>query len=150
MGNGCWFFVILIVVSCYVGFRPETPSLQHKLAEPQAQLQPVGQTRQLLLHQKEQPQQPPQSTPRVSGNWRRKALKVFTVCALLGSAYTFWTLNSQNLEWRVETLANMCDERARMLQDQFNVSMNHVQAFAILVATFHHGKNPSAIDQVIL
>ncbi|GMY18436.1 Histidine kinase 2 [Fagus crenata] len=41
----------------------------------------------------------------------------------------------------------MCDERARMLQDQFNVSMNHVHAFAILVSTFHHGKHPSAIDQ---
>ncbi|KAJ6340292.1 hypothetical protein OIU77_008118 [Salix suchowensis] len=34
-----------------------------------------------------------------------------------------------------------------MLQDQFNVSMNHVQAMSILISTFHHGKNPSAIDQ---
>ncbi|KAF3795470.1 Histidine kinase 3 [Nymphaea thermarum] len=41
----------------------------------------------------------------------------------------------------------MCDERARMLQDQFNVSMNHVHALAIMVSTFHHGKMPSAIDQ---
>jgi hypothetical protein len=49
---------------------------------------------------------------------------------------------------REETLANMCDERARMLQDQFNVSMNHVHALAILVSTFHHEKHPSAIDQV--
>jgi len=48
---------------------------------------------------------------------------------------------------RIENLSNMCDERARMLQDQFNVSMNHVHALAILVSTFHHGKNPSAIDQ---
>ncbi|KAJ1410885.1 Signal transduction response regulator, receiver domain [Sesbania bispinosa] len=32
-------------------------------------------------------------------------------------------------------------------QDQFNVSMNHVHALAILVSTFHHGKHPSAIDQ---
>lgn len=47
-----------------------------------------------------------------------------------------------------ENLVNMCDERARMLQDQFNVSMNHVHALAILVSTFHHGKRPSAIDQV--
>ncbi|KAK6117812.1 hypothetical protein DH2020_048439 [Rehmannia glutinosa] len=31
--------------------------------------------------------------------------------------------------------------------DQFNVSMNHVHALAILVSTFHHGKQPSAIDQ---
>ncbi|PKI53767.1 hypothetical protein CRG98_025848 [Punica granatum] len=48
---------------------------------------------------------------------------------------------------REETLANMCDERARMLQDQFNVSMNHVHALAILISTFHHEKRPSAIDQ---
>ncbi|EMS65786.1 Histidine kinase 3 [Triticum urartu] len=41
----------------------------------------------------------------------------------------------------------MCDERARMLQDQFNVSMNHLQALAILVNTFHHSLNPSAITQ---
>ncbi|CAJ1971586.1 unnamed protein product [Sphenostylis stenocarpa] len=49
---------------------------------------------------------------------------------------------------REEMLTNMCDERARMLQDQFNVSMNHVHALAILVSTFHHGKHPSAIDQL--
>ncbi|KAL5552627.1 hypothetical protein UlMin_040028 [Ulmus minor] len=48
---------------------------------------------------------------------------------------------------RKETLSNMCDERARMLQDQFNVSMNHIQAMSILISTFHHGMNPSAIDQ---
>lgn len=57
-------------------------------------------------------------------------------------------MNSAQVEKRRETLGNMCDERARMLQDQFNVSMNHLQALAILVSTFHHAKNPSAIDQV--
>ncbi|CAN8291200.1 unnamed protein product [Cochlearia groenlandica] len=51
------------------------------------------------------------------------------------------------MEKRKDTLASMCDERARMLQDQFNVSMNHVQAMSILISTFHHGKIPSAIDQ---
>ncbi|XXG81879.1 hypothetical protein AAC387_Pa09g2421 [Persea americana] len=44
-------------------------------------------------------------------------------------------------------LANMCDARARMLQDEFNVSKNHLHALAILVSAFHHGKNPSSIDQ---
>ncbi|URE24600.1 CHASE [Musa troglodytarum] len=58
--------------------------------------------------------------------------------------------NSKDItERRKETLVNMCDERARMLQDQFNVSMNHVHSLAILVSTFHHGKQPSAIDQKI-
>lgn len=51
------------------------------------------------------------------------------------------------MEKRKETLASMCDERARMLQDQFNVSMNHIQAMSVMISIFHHGKNPSAIDQ---
>ncbi|KAL1347492.1 hypothetical protein AAHE18_07G009100 [Arachis hypogaea] len=57
-----------------------------------------------------------------------------------------WDLEEMTRE---EMLTNMCDERARMLQDQFNVSMNHVHALAVLVSTFHHGKHPSAIDQKI-
>lgn len=68
---------------------------------------------------------------------------------ILGSLWIFWFMNSQAIEKRRETLASMCDERARMLQDQFNVSMNHLQALAILVSTFHHAKEPSAIDQVM-
>lgn len=52
------------------------------------------------------------------------------------------------MEKRKETLGSMCDERARMLQDQFNVSMNHIQAMSVMISIFHHGKNPSAIDQV--
>jgi histidine kinase 2/3/4 (cytokinin receptor) len=56
-------------------------------------------------------------------------------------------MNLQVTEKRKETLASMCDERARMLQDQFNVSMNHIQAMSILISTFHHAKTPSAIDQ---
>ncbi|KAG8081714.1 hypothetical protein GUJ93_ZPchr0019g2649 [Zizania palustris] len=57
-------------------------------------------------------------------------------------------MSSQAVDKRREALSSMCDERARMLQDQFNVSMNHLQALAILVSTFHHSKNPSAIDQM--
>ena len=59
-----------------------------------------------------------------------------------------WFMSNQAVDKRRELLASMCDERARMLQDQFNVSMNHLQALAILVSTFHHSKSPSAIDQV--
>jgi histidine kinase 2/3/4 (cytokinin receptor) len=46
-----------------------------------------------------------------------------------------------------EGLISMCEERARMLQDQFAVSVNHVHALAILVATFHYEKHPPALDQ---
>ncbi|CAI0396787.1 unnamed protein product [Linum tenue] len=55
--------------------------------------------------------------------------------------------NHHAIEKRKVTLASMCVERARMLQDQFNASMTHVQAISILISTFHHGKNPLAIDQ---
>ncbi|XP_024988209.1 histidine kinase 4 isoform X3 [Cynara cardunculus var. scolymus] len=46
-----------------------------------------------------------------------------------------------------EGLVSMCDQRARMLQDRFRVSVNHVHALAVLVSTFHYYKNPSVIDQ---
>ncbi|KAH7683213.1 histidine kinase 2/3/4 (cytokinin receptor) protein [Dioscorea alata] len=80
-------------------------------------------------------------------SWWKKLLILWVVGWLLGSAWIFWFMCSQAVEKRRELLANMCDERARMLQDQFNVSMNHIQALAILVSTFHHSKDPSAIDQ---
>ncbi|KAK1415858.1 hypothetical protein QVD17_31646 [Tagetes erecta] len=79
--------------------------------------------------------------------WWRKLLILWIASGTILSLCIFWYLRSQALEKRKETLANMCDERARMLQDQFNVSMNHVQAMSILISTFHHAKNPSAIDQ---
>ncbi|CAD6270815.1 unnamed protein product [Miscanthus lutarioriparius] len=57
--------------------------------------------------------------------------------------------SSQVAEKRWESLVSMCHERARMLKYQVNVSMNSLQALAILISTFHHSKNPSsAIDQM--
>ncbi|KAJ0969223.1 hypothetical protein J5N97_022100 [Dioscorea zingiberensis] len=85
---------------------------------------------------------------KVRETWWRKLLLLWVVGWFLGSLWIFWFMNSQAVEKRRETLASMCDERARMLQDQFNVSMNHLQALAILVSTFHHSKEPSAIDQM--
>ncbi|XP_071690882.1 histidine kinase 3 [Rutidosis leptorrhynchoides] len=84
---------------------------------------------------------------KVKKTWWRKLLILWFAIGTIISLWSFWYLRSQALEKRAETLANMCDERARMLQDQFNVSMNHVQAMSILISTFHHGKSPSAIDQ---
>ncbi|XP_058103118.1 histidine kinase 3-like isoform X2 [Magnolia sinica] len=84
----------------------------------------------------------------VRQTWWRKVLVAWVLVSIFGSMSVFWYMNSHTTEKRKETLASMCDERARMLQDQFNVSMNHLQALAILVSTFHHGKNPSAIDQM--
>lgn len=85
---------------------------------------------------------------RVKRKWWRKLLVTWIVVWIVVSIWVFWYMNSQSMEKRKETLASMCDERARMLQDQFNVSMNHVQAMSILISTFYHTKDPSAIDQV--
>ncbi|KAI4383210.1 hypothetical protein MLD38_009076 [Melastoma candidum] len=87
------------------------------------------------------------NSTRSAGNWQRKLLVAFVLSGKLTSGWLLWHLNEKANLRREETLANMCDERASMLQDQFNVSMNHVHALAILVSTFHHGKHPSAIDQ---
>lgn len=134
-----------LVLSCQI------PGVRLKLwrsreSEP-ALLQPVPQKLQLLLQQKHQEQA--QGPPKGAGKWRKKLLIISVLMGILTSIWLFWHLNQKINLRREETLANMCDERARMLQDQFNVSMNHVHALALLVSTFHHGKHPSAVDQVI-
>ncbi|KAL5162140.1 Histidine kinase 4 [Glycine soja] len=48
-----------------------------------------------------------------------------------------------------KVLGSLCDQRARMLQDQFSVKVNHVHALSILVSTFHYYRTPSTIDQSI-
>jgi histidine kinase 2/3/4 (cytokinin receptor) len=81
---------------------------------------------------------------------RRWLLTIWVILWVAASAGLLVYMTNQAVEKRRESLASMCDERARMLQDQFNVSMNHLQALAVLVSTFHHSKTPSAIDQVSL
>ncbi|MBA0640280.1 hypothetical protein Goklo_023234 [Gossypium klotzschianum] len=143
MVKGCWLLLVGLVLSCQI------PGVRLKLwrsreSEP-APLQPVPQKLQLLLQQKHQQQA--QGPPKGAGKWRKKLLIIFVLMGILTSIWLFWHLNQKINLRREETLTNMCDERARMLQDQFNVSMNHVHALALLVSTFHHGKHPSAIDQ---
>ncbi|KAI4336570.1 hypothetical protein L6164_015082 [Bauhinia variegata] len=84
---------------------------------------------------------------RVKRTLWKKLLLTWVVGWVIVSLWIFCYMSLQATEKRKETLASMCDERARMLQDQFNVSMNHIQAMSILISTFHHAKNPSAIDQ---
>ncbi|KAL7216421.1 hypothetical protein ACSBR1_028373 [Camellia fascicularis] len=127
--KGCWWALFVVAVGCLISHLHEKWR--------------VNQKQKLFHHQ----QQQAQSSSRSAGKWRTTLLGLFVAFGVAGSYCLFSHLNKDIVLRRKETLANMCDERARMLQDQFNVSMNHVHALAILVSTFHHGKQPSAIDQ---
>ncbi|KAH9315451.1 hypothetical protein KI387_024078, partial [Taxus chinensis] len=94
-------------------------------------------------HQTSKPSKP----SRLGRSWRTKLLILWVLCGVIGSLWLFISMNADINERRKEILASMCDERARMLQDQFSVSMNHVHALAILISTFHHRKQPSAMNQ---
>ncbi|KAI0525028.1 hypothetical protein KFK09_004418 [Dendrobium nobile] len=96
-----------------------------------------------LLHQ----QQYEPHNLKAGGRWRKRILFMGIFLGMSVSVWIYFSMNATIVARRKETLTNMCDERARMLQDQFNVSLNHVNALAILISTFHHGKNLSAIDQ---
>ena len=80
--------------------------------------------------------------------WLPKFLIFWIMLMAVFSNFVYEKMDAANKERREEVLVSMCDQRARMLQDQFSVSVNHVHALAILVSTFHYFKNPSAIDQV--
>ncbi|KAL2233243.1 UNVERIFIED_CONTAM: Histidine kinase 4 [Sesamum indicum] len=77
----------------------------------------------------------------------RRILGFWIMLMLFFSKQIYDYMDDEQKERRKEVLVSMCDQRARMLQDQFSVSVNHVHALAILVSTFHYYKNPSAIDQ---
>lgn len=79
--------------------------------------------------------------------WLPKILGLWIMIMVFVSRVLYERMDAENKERRKEVLVSMCDQRARMLQDQFNVSVNHVHALAVLVSTFHYYKNPSAIDQ---
>lgn len=73
---------------------------------------------------------------------------VWVLASMVISLVVHLGMRRYNMENAEKRLVSMCEDRARMLQDQFAVSVNHVHALAILVSTFHLHKNPSAIDQV--
>ncbi|GMH07145.1 hypothetical protein Nepgr_008985 [Nepenthes gracilis] len=146
MVTACWWILVgMTIILCL-----RISGFYHKFCRQKlAQLQnlPPQQPQQkleLLMHHKRQPAPGP---CKVNGNRRKKLLVLFVILGVIGSGWLFHHMKRDIVLRRKETLANMCDERARMLQDQFNVSMNHVHALAILVSTFHHGKHPSAMDQ---
>jgi len=80
--------------------------------------------------------------------WWRLLPLLWVVGWSFASLWIFFFMNSQAVEKRRELLISMCDERARLLQDQFNVSRRHMHALAVLVSTFHYSKSPSVMDQM--
>ncbi|XP_042475704.1 histidine kinase 2 isoform X2 [Macadamia integrifolia] len=135
----CWWVMVGIIAGCRISdFCGRFWSPMQK----EVQLQP-----QVNLYQWQKQQPHSQGSSKVSAMWMRKLLYMLVLGGIALSIWLLWSMSKNVVLRRRETLANMCDERARMLQDQFNVSMNHVHALAILVSTFHHGKKPSAIDQ---
>ncbi|KVI10629.1 CHASE-like protein [Cynara cardunculus var. scolymus] len=61
-----------------------------------------------------------EGSSRGAGKWMKKLLVLFVLAGVAVSIWLFWYLSSGISFRRKETLASMCDERARMLQDQFN------------------------------
>ncbi|ESQ33221.1 hypothetical protein EUTSA_v10003542mg [Eutrema salsugineum] len=129
-----WWCLILGVLVCHKVFvsHSRAPTERKENVNPQ----------EALAHK-----QRPQTAFRGAGKWRKNILLLGVIAGVSMSVWWFWDTNEKIILKRRETLENMCDERARVLQDQFNVSLNHVHALSILVSTFHHGKTPSAIDQ---
>ena len=80
--------------------------------------------------------------------WLPKFLLLWILLMALFGWFIYNRMDADTKVRRKEVLGSLCDQRARMLQDQFSVSVNHVHALAILVSTFHYYRNPSAIDQV--
>lgn len=80
--------------------------------------------------------------------WLPKLLMLWILLMALIGWCIYTKMDADTKVRRKEVLGSLCDQRARMLQDQFSVSVNHVHALAILVSTFHYYRTPSAIDQV--
>ncbi|EES07292.1 hypothetical protein BDA96_04G260700 [Sorghum bicolor] len=86
------------------------------------------------------------SGARTNRRWRGLAAAAWVLIAVAGAAVMHWTQRRQSMDRAEERLVSMCEERARMLQEQFGVTVNHVHAIAILIATFNYEKSPPAID----
>ncbi|KAH7837688.1 hypothetical protein Vadar_016700 [Vaccinium darrowii] len=127
-----------LVFSCLMAFLSKKFLGNEKWKLSQQQLPPTPLQRQ---------QQQVRSSSKSTGSWRLNFLIWFAIGGVLFSAFLYWYIRRGDVSKRKETIANICDERAKMLQDQFNVNMNNVHALAIFVSTFHHGKEHSAIDR---
>ncbi|CAI9089972.1 OLC1v1024630C1 [Oldenlandia corymbosa var. corymbosa] len=135
--NISWFWILIGIVSSTQILKfwrnQKKNSVQQQLTDPPQLLQP--------------PHPPNRSSSRSTGSWRRKFLVIGVCFGISICIWLFWYLSKDHWSKNKEMLTSMCDERARMLQDQFNVSLNHVHALAILVSSFYHEKESSVLNQ---
>ena len=97
------------------------------------------------------PLSPPKPKPKPKwGDFNMLSLVwLLAIAGLVVAAMVYHFFSRQHYKQFEVVLGTMCDERARMLQHQFAVSINHVHALALLVSTFYLGNNhPPVIDQV--
>ena len=87
-------------------------------------------------------------TPKGAAKWREMLLLIFVLFEITASIGICLHWKNGVIFGREETLANICYQHAQMLEYQFSACMNKFHSLAILVSTYHHGKHPSAIDQV--
>eukprot|EP00250_Pteridium_aquilinum_P007526 c17218_g1_i1 orf=539-1990(+) len=82
------------------------------------------------------------------GNFNMMSLVwLLATAGLVVAGVVYHFFSRQHYKHYEDVLANMCDERARMLQHQFAVSINHVHALAVLVSTFYLRTYPTVLDQ---
>eukprot|EP01018_Ginkgo_biloba_P031595 Gb_05953 [translate_table: standard] len=86
---------------------------------------------------------------RVGERWYSLLVLLWVLAGSTMALWSFYSMTAETSRRRQENLANMCDERARMLQEQFVASMNHVRALTVLVSTFHLEMHPSALYQEV-
>ena len=99
------------------------------------------------------PLSPPKPKPKPKPKWgdfnMLSLVWLLAIAGLIVAAMVYHFFSRQHYKQFEDVLGTMCDERARMLQHQFAVSINHVHALALLVSTFYLGNNhPPVIDQV--
>ncbi|KAI5077604.1 hypothetical protein GOP47_0007428 [Adiantum capillus-veneris] len=88
------------------------------------------------------------STKTKWGNFNMMSLVwLLATAGLVVAGVVYQFFSRQHYKHYEDVLGNMCDERARMLQHQFAVSINHVHALAVLVSTFYLRAYPSVLDQ---
>ncbi|CAM6065805.1 unnamed protein product [Sphagnum tenellum] len=80
-------------------------------------------------------------------HWHTKLFILWVFFMALVSLSVYLQMNAEMLVRRRDTLKTMCEGRARMLENQFLASMNHVRALTALFTTLHISKQIAMFNQ---